>query len=192
MRSEIGKLSLDNLFQERQSLNDAVRNALNDATQKWGIDCMRYEIKDIKPPNKIKEAMQAESESERNKRSIIIQSEGEKLSKINRAQGDKQEQIFEGQASAEEILLEAQALVESIKQIGNSIKDEDGNIGKNATQLKITENYLKALQEIYSKVKIIGLPVGAGEANSNGSMSSQFTESLATALVMSKHVNGGE
>ena len=89
MRSEIGKLSLDNLFQERQSLNDAVRNALNEATQKWGIDCMRYEIKDIKPPNKIKEAMQAESESERIKRSIIIQSEGEKLSKINRAQGDK-------------------------------------------------------------------------------------------------------
>lgn len=58
MRSEIGKLTLDYTFQERQRLNEAVKHALNDASQKWGIDCMRYEIKDIKPPERIKTAMQ--------------------------------------------------------------------------------------------------------------------------------------
>lgn len=83
MRSEIGKLSLDSTFQERGSLNDQVRSALNEASQKWGIDCMRYEIKDIKPPERIKTAMQLESESERVKRSRILASEGQMQSQIN-------------------------------------------------------------------------------------------------------------
>lgn len=76
MRSEIGRLTLDNTFQERSSLNEAVRSAVNDASQKWGIECLRYEIKDIKPPERIKTAMQLQSESERVKRSRILASEG--------------------------------------------------------------------------------------------------------------------
>jgi regulator of protease activity HflC (stomatin/prohibitin superfamily) len=50
MRSEIGKLDLDRTFEERESLNTHIKTALNEASVKWGIECMRYEIKDIKPP----------------------------------------------------------------------------------------------------------------------------------------------
>jgi regulator of protease activity HflC (stomatin/prohibitin superfamily) len=96
MRSEIGKLTLDSTFQERASLNESVKHALNDASSKWGIDCMRYEIKDIKPPERIKAAMQLESESERVKRSRILASEGQMRSSINIAEGLKQSVIFEG------------------------------------------------------------------------------------------------
>lgn len=96
MRSEIGKLTLDSTFQERASLNDSVRSALNDASQKWGIDCMRYEIKDIKPPERIKTAMQLESESERVKRSRILASEGQMRAQINIAEGLKQSVIYDG------------------------------------------------------------------------------------------------
>ena len=128
MRSEIGKLTLDSTFQERASLNDSVRMALNEASQKWGIDCMRYEIKDIKPPERIKTAMQLESESERVKRSRILASEGQMRSLINLAEGQKQSVIFEGQGGAEKILMEARALVQSIRQIGDGMIDDDGKV----------------------------------------------------------------
>ena len=58
MRSEIGKIDLDRTFEERESLNSNIKKALNDASFKWGIDCMRYEIKDIKPPDQIKRSME--------------------------------------------------------------------------------------------------------------------------------------
>jgi regulator of protease activity HflC (stomatin/prohibitin superfamily) len=58
MRSEIGRLQLDRTFEERDSLNANIKLSLNQASEKWGIDCMRYEIKDIKPPAEIKRSME--------------------------------------------------------------------------------------------------------------------------------------
>lgn len=58
MRSEIGKLDLDRTFEERDNLNANIKESLNEASHKWGIDCMRYEIKDIKPPVEIKRSME--------------------------------------------------------------------------------------------------------------------------------------
>jgi len=58
MRSEIGKLDLDRTFEERDYLNEKIKEALNQASEKWGIHCMRYEIKDIKPPEEIKRSME--------------------------------------------------------------------------------------------------------------------------------------
>ena len=78
-----------------------MQSAVNEACKKWGIECLRYEIKDIKPPERIKTAMQLQSESERVKRSRILASEGKMLSQINVAEGLKQTIIFEGQSGAE-------------------------------------------------------------------------------------------
>lgn len=89
MRSEIGKLPLDRTFLERESLNNNIKQSLNDASNKWGIECMRYEIKDIKPPEEIRKSMELQAESERIKRSKILTSEGERESKINIAEGIK-------------------------------------------------------------------------------------------------------
>jgi len=104
MRSEIGKLVLDRTFEERDSLNSNIKLSLNQASKKWGIDCMRYEIKDIKPPEQIKRSMELQAESERIKRSKILQSEGEMLSKINIAEGIKKEAILDGEGQAMTIL----------------------------------------------------------------------------------------
>lgn len=100
MRSEIGKLVLDRTFEERDSLNTNIKQALNAASIKWGIDCMRYEIKDIKPPEQIRKSMELQAESERIKRSKILQSEGEMLGKINIAEGIKREAILNGEGQA--------------------------------------------------------------------------------------------
>lgn len=104
MRSEIGRLDLDRTFEERESLNVNIKEALNEASSKWGIECMRYEIKDIKPPDEIKRSMELQAESERIKRSKILNSEGERQSKINIAEGIKQAAILDGQGNASKIL----------------------------------------------------------------------------------------
>jgi len=122
MRSEIGKIDLDRTFEERESLNSLIKHALNIASEKWGIDCMRYEIKDIKPPEEIKRSMELQAESERVKRSKILNSEGERQSKINIAEGIKQSAILEGEGKASRILQEARGICESLDKIAATIE----------------------------------------------------------------------
>ena len=93
-------LELDKTFEERESLNANIKTALDRASEKWGINCMRYEIKDIKPPEQIKRSMELQAESERNKRSKILESEGERQSKVNVAQGIKASAILDGEGKA--------------------------------------------------------------------------------------------
>ena len=83
MRSEIGKLSLDQCFEEREQLNSNIVTAINHASQTWGIQCMRYEIKNITPPSTVLKAMELQVAAERQKRAEILNSEGMRQSKIN-------------------------------------------------------------------------------------------------------------
>jgi len=152
---------------------------------------MRYEIKDIKPPERIKTAMQLESESERVKRSRILASEGQMRSHINIAEGQKQSVIFEGQGGAAKTVLEAKALVESIRNIGGAMIDAQGNVNSNALKVRITESYLDALSKIYGEVKIVGLPGGQSEGGADSS-NPLSVENIATAMVMYQHVIGGK
>lgn len=108
---------LDRTFEERDSLNNSIKKSLNQASEKWGIDCMRYEIKDIKPPEQIKRSMELQAESERIKRSKILSSEGEMQSKINIAQGIKREHVLEGEGQAKKIMQETLALTESLNSL---------------------------------------------------------------------------
>merc|ERR1719445_1260327 len=121
MRSEIGKISLDGLFRERENLNIAIVNAINHASEAWGIQCMRYEIRDIKLPRRIEEAMQMQVEAERKKRAeiniaegkkqaTILESEAEKTQLINSAAGAAQAVIVAGEARAKSITAVAEAL----------------------------------------------------------------------------------
>jgi regulator of protease activity HflC (stomatin/prohibitin superfamily) len=154
MRSEIGKLELDSTFEERESLNQMIKKSLNEASDKWGIDCMRYEIKDIQPPDRIKRSMEMQAESERMKRSRILASEGEMRSKINIAEGVRRELILEGDGEAQRILQENLAQVETIKQISEVIKnhqDQKGDLPIPSINLSLTNQYLQALREIYKK-----------------------------------------
>ncbi|XP_048360439.1 stomatin-like protein 2, mitochondrial isoform X2 [Sphaerodactylus townsendi] len=94
MRSELGKLSLDKVFRERESLNASIVDAINQASDYWGIRCLRYEIKDIHVPPRVKESMQMQVEAERRKRATVLESEGTRESAINVAEGQKQAQIL--------------------------------------------------------------------------------------------------
>jgi regulator of protease activity HflC (stomatin/prohibitin superfamily) len=121
MRSEIGRIDLDRTFLERESLNAHIKASLNEASGKWGIECMRYEIKDIKPPEEIRRSMELQAESERIKRSKILNSEGERESKINIAEGIKQAAILQGQGSSSQIIQEARGICESLDRISSAL-----------------------------------------------------------------------
>ena len=124
MRSEIGHLTLDHILKERQTLNTNITLALNEAAQSWGVQCLRYEIKDITPPQDVQTAMRKQLTAERNKRAAILESEGTRQSKVNEAEalkasrilaseGLKRSQINEAEGSKQAVILSSEAVKES-------------------------------------------------------------------------------
>jgi regulator of protease activity HflC (stomatin/prohibitin superfamily) len=150
MRSVMGKLDLDKTFEERDQINCVIVEAVDKASDPWGIKVTRYEVKNIMPPQSIKDAMEKQMRAEREKRAEIAVSEGDRQAKINRAEGDRQEMIArsqgekqrrinEAEGRAFEIQQVAQATAEGIRKIAVAI-NEDG--GTAAVNLRIAEQYL--------------------------------------------------
>ncbi len=150
MRSEMGKLDLDRSFEERMQINGSIVDAVDKASDPWGIKVTRYEIKNITPPQSIRDAMEKQMRAEREKRALIAESEGDRQARINRAEGEKQEaiarsegekqrRINESQGRAQEILLVAQATSEGIHEIAKAINDPGG---AQAVNLRLAEQYI--------------------------------------------------
>lgn len=151
MRSVIGKMELDRTFEERDSMNGAIVNAVDSASDPWGVKITRYEVKNIIPPQSIKESMEKQMKAEREKRAVIAESEGEKQAKINRAQGDrqqmiersegeKQKRINEAEGRAAEIVTVADATATGIRTIAEAINQQGG---VDAVNLRIAEQYIQ-------------------------------------------------
>jgi regulator of protease activity HflC (stomatin/prohibitin superfamily) len=150
MRSVMGKLELDKTFEEREVINREIVEAVDKASEPWGIKVTRYEVKNIMPPQSIKDAMEKQMRAEREKRATIAESEGDRQAKINRAEGDRQEMIArsegekqkrinEAEGRAIEILKVAEATANGIKQIAAAINEKGGI---NAVNLRVAEQYL--------------------------------------------------
>ena len=180
MRSEIGKIELDRTFEEREYLNAKIRETVEKASEVWGIECMRYEIKDISPPEQIRRSMELQAESERIKRSKILNSEGERQAAINIAEGDRSAAILEGEGHANKIMQEARSIVEALNNISDSIRQDDKMV---ALKLKLTERYLEAMSDILNESKILVLP----ENSDQGSLTSSH---IATGLQLYQDIVG--
>jgi len=150
MRSEMGKLELDKSFEERTLINMAIVEAVDKASDPWGVKVTRYEIKNISPPQTIRDAMEKQMRAEREKRALIAESEGDRQAKINRAEGEKQQaiaisegekmkRINEAGGRAQEILLVAEAQANGIRQVASAINEQGG---VNAVNMKLAEQYL--------------------------------------------------
>ncbi len=172
MRSEIGKLTLDKTFEEREALNANIVTAINQAAQTWGIQCMRYEIKNINPPQSVLKAMELQMAAERQKRASILESEGKRQSQINVAEGSKQEVVLRSEASqidqinrargeAEAILAVAEATAKGIDLVAAAIQKTGGN---EAVALKVAEQYVNAFGELAKTSTTVILPANAADA----------------------------
>ena len=117
MRSVIGKMELDKTFEERETVNGSIVSAVDNASEPWGIKVSRYEVKNISPPQSIKDAMEKQMRAEREKRALIAESEGDKQAKINRAEGDKQEAIARSEGEKQRKINEASGTASEIEML---------------------------------------------------------------------------
>ena len=151
LRSEIGKIDLDRTFEERGTINASVVMELDKASDPWGVKVLRYEIKNINPPQDVLSAMEKQMRAEREKRAVILTSEGERDAKINEAEGGKQQVIKESEAArqqkineaegeAEAILTVATATAEGIRRVADALQTAGGD---KAMQLRIAEQYIE-------------------------------------------------
>ncbi|TKJ38724.1 MAG: paraslipin [Planctomycetes bacterium B3_Pla] len=166
MRSVMGKLELDKTFEERETINSAIVDAVDKASDPWGVKVTRYEVKNILPPQSIKDAMEKQMRAEREKRATIAESEGDRQAKINRAEGDRQEMIArsegekqkrinEAEGRAVEILKVAEATANGIREIASAINEKGG---VNAVNLRIAEQYLNEFGKLAKTNNSIIIP----------------------------------
>lgn len=165
-RSVIGTLDLDRTFEERDVISAKVVEVLDQAGAMWGIRVHRYEIKNITPPETVKNAMEMQVNAERERRALLAKSEGDKQSKINRSEGIKaetvnrsegemQRRINEAEGKAEEILTLSRATAESIERLATVIAAPGGH---NALRMQLGEQYMKQLDGLSHKSSRVVLP----------------------------------
>jgi len=163
MRSEIGKMTLDKTFEERDMMNAAIVSIVNEAAQAWGIQVLRYEIRDIIPPTSIKQAMEMQAEAERRRRAEVLQSEGDRQSEVNLAQGKRQSAILRAEGEAQAILERAKATAQGIRLLSDAISTSSG--GEKAAALRVAEQWVGAWKEMARTSNTIIVPANPGDAS---------------------------
>jgi regulator of protease activity HflC (stomatin/prohibitin superfamily) len=171
MRSEIGKLELDKTFEEREAINAAIITAVDKASDPWGVKITRYEIKNIHPPETVREALEKQMRAEREKRALIFESEGQRQARINVAEGTKQEaiansegekmkRINEAEGLAKEIELVAIATAEGIRKIAEAIEQPGGT---DAVNLRVAEQYIGEFGKLAKEGNTLIIPSNLSE-----------------------------
>ena len=190
LRSEIGKIDLDRTFEERGTINQNVVAELDKASDPWGVKVLRYEIKNINPPQDVLSAMEKQMRAEREKRAVVLTSEGVRDAKINEAEGEKQrvvkeseaakiQQINEAQGEAEAILAVATATAEGLRKVANAVVDQGG---PEAMQLRIAEQYIGEFGNLAKTGNTFVVPANLGDLTS--------MMALATDIVKGKQGGG--
>ncbi|MYM34844.1 paraslipin [Duganella sp. FT50W] len=171
LRSVIGRMELDKTFEEREHINTAIVNAIDESAANWGVKVLRYEIKDLTPPKEILHAMQAQITAEREKRALIAASEGRKQEQINiasgereaqiaRSEGDKQAAINRAQGQAAAIVALAEANASALRQVGAALREPGGD---EAMNLKVAEQYVGAFGQLAKTNNSIIIPANLGD-----------------------------
>jgi regulator of protease activity HflC (stomatin/prohibitin superfamily) len=171
LRSVIGKMELDKTFEERDHINTTIVNAIDESAANWGVKVLRYEIKDLTPPESILHSMQAQITAEREKRALIAASEGRKQEQINiatgereaaiaRSEGEKQASINRAEGQAAAIIALAQANANALRQIAGAIAEPGGH---DAVNLKVAEQYVHAFGELAKTNNSIIVPANLSD-----------------------------
>ena len=199
MRNAIGSLELDDCFQNRDAINAKILTAMTEATQPWGVMVTRYEIKDITPPQSIREDMEKQMTAEREKRSVILTAEGVKTAAITEAEGlksarvldaeaakaeqvlaaeaSKESQILEAEGKAAAISLVAQADAQALETIGKTAATSDGS---KAVMLTLAQDAIAAHKAIAADSTVV---------LSDGKTSDNISNTVAQAIAVSNSIN---
>ncbi|MBW2242015.1 MAG: paraslipin [Deltaproteobacteria bacterium] len=184
LRSEVGKIDLDRTFEERAQMNASVVSELDLASDPWGVKVMRYEIKNINPPQDVLTAMEKQMRAEREKRAVILESEGHRDAAINEAEGDKQKvikeseaarlrQINEAQGEAEAIEAVARATAEGLRQVAAALGSPGGS---EAMQLRVAEQYIREFGNLAKEGNTFVVPSNLGDIASMIALATGFNK----------------
>jgi len=201
LRSEIGKIPLDRAFEEREHLNEQVVRVLNEAAHSWGIECKRYEIKDIIMPDDVRRAMELQVTADRQKRARILESEGMRQAEINSSEGKRQAEINVAEGCKQRMVLEsegektekinhaageaqalqliAQATALALHNVGEALKKEGG---EEAAALKVAEEYIAAFRELAKESTTVLLPANPADASSLAAQALTIFEKIKTRV----------
>jgi len=171
LRSEVGKIDLDRTFEERTKINQEVVGELDKASESWGVKVLRYEIKNIEPPQDILAAMEKQMRAEREKRALILTSEGQRDAAINTAEGTKQQVIKASEANRQQRMNEAEgqaqairavasATAQGIREVASAIQDPGGI---EAVQLRVAEQYVAQFGQIAQKTNTVIVPANVSD-----------------------------
>lgn len=171
LRSEIGKIDLDRTFEERETINAQVVDAVDRAAEPWGVKILRYEIKDIMPPESVRDALEKQMRAERERRAVVAQSEGERQARINVSEGEKQEtinlseaekqrQINEAEGRAQEIRLIAEATAQGLRDVARAINEPGG---RDAVNLRIAEQWVSEFGNLAKANNTMIVPAQLGD-----------------------------
>src|SRR6267142_1088531 len=171
LRSEVGKIDLDRTFEERTTINTSVVGELDKASEAWGVKVLRYEIKNIQPPQDILAAMEKQMRAEREKRAVILASEGQRDAAINTAEGEKQQvikaseakrqqQINEADGQAAAIRAVASATAQGIREVATAIRTDGG---MEAVQLRVAEQYVTQFGQIARTTNTVVVPANVSD-----------------------------
>ena len=155
LRNVVGEMELDETLTSRDTINSKLRNVLDDATNKWGVEVNRVELQDITPPESIRRTMELQMQAERNRRAEILKaegekqaqilnSEGEKQAEINAAEAEKQANILKAEGEARAKVLQAEAEAAAIRNVAEAVADR----GADPVNYLLAVKYIETLKEV--------------------------------------------
>lgn len=197
LRSVIGKMEMDKTFEGRDEINNAVVEALDQAARNWGVKVLRYEVKDVTPPDAILHAMQRQITAEREKRALVAASEGKRQEQINMAegareaaiaksQGEKEAAINKAQGEAAAIIAVADATAEAIAKVAEAIEKPGGLM---AVQLQVAERAVDAFGSLAKTSTTMIVPSSVSEVGGLIASAMSLIKQPVTAPVSAQRVH---
>jgi len=171
LRSEVGKMELDRTLESRDEINRQIVAVLDEAGRSWGVKVLRYEVKNLTPPEAILRAMQQQITAERERRAVVAKSEGERQQQINIAEGEKQAAILksegdktaainraQGEATAVRVIAEATGA--AVRAVAEAMSAPGG---VSAANLKVAELYISAFANLAKASNTMIVPSNLGD-----------------------------
>jgi len=165
LRNVIGDMSLDETLTSRERINTALRDTLDEATDKWGVKVTRVEVKEIEPPRDISDAMSKQMKAEREKRATILEAEAYRAKQILEAEGDKQNSILVAEGDRQAAILRAEGEAQAIENVSKAADEFFLGNAQLLKQLQVTQASLEDNTKlvISDQSRLINV-LGLGEA----------------------------